>query len=248
MIERHLRLEQHAHPLHVRQQRKLELMVHMELPKIASLPLKDGQLLVSYAGLGKRCLDVVAVLVLLPIVVPVLLLLAAFVMLDGGRPFFGHLRIGRHGRDFQCWKIRTMVSDAEATLKHILATDPEAAAQWARDHKLLHDPRITRLGNFLRKSSLDELPQLWNVLRGDMSLVGPRPVTRDELDRYGETASVYLSVRPGVTGLWQVQGRNSIQYDDRVRLDRLYVQQLAFARDLNILVRTLSVVFARTGR
>jgi lipopolysaccharide/colanic/teichoic acid biosynthesis glycosyltransferase len=219
----------------------------MDLPENASLPLENGRPVVSYAGLGKRSLDVVVALLLLPIVFPLLFLLAVLVTLDGGRPFFGHVRVGRGGQTFRCWKIRTMVPDAEARLKHILATDAEAAAQWARDHKLLRDPRITWLGDFLRKSSLDELPQLWNVLRGDMSLVGPRPVTRVELDRYGEAASVYLSVRPGVTGLWQVQGRNSIQYEDRVQLDRLYVQRLALAQDLKILVRTVSVVLARTG-
>ncbi len=215
-----------------------------ELPSVATPSRRHA---FSYGRAGKRSFDLVAALILLPSVALLILLLAALVALDGGRPFFGHVRVGRGGQTFRCWKIRTMVPDAEARLTQLLATDPDAAAQWARDQKLLRDPRITWLGNFLRKTSLDELPQLWNVLRGEMSLVGPRPVTRVELGRYGEAASVYLSVRPGVTGLWQVQGRNSVQYDDRVRLDQQYVRQLALTQDLKILARTLSVVAARTG-
>ena len=201
----------------------------------------------SYAGAGKRTFDLVVAVLFLLTAVPVILILALLVALEGGRPFFGHSRIGRGGQTFRCWKIRTMLPDADARLKHILETDPAAAAEWARDHKLTNDPRITGLGRFLRKSSLDELPQLWNVVRGEMSLVGPRPVTTAELDRYGEVASAYLSVRPGLTGLWQVKGRNSTSYEDRVRLDQEYVQHLGLGEDLKILALTVSVVISQTG-
>jgi lipopolysaccharide/colanic/teichoic acid biosynthesis glycosyltransferase len=201
----------------------------------------------SYAGSGKRCLDVVAALVLLLTVGFVLILLALLVAADGGRPFFGHTRVGRGGRTFTCWKIRTMVPEAEAKLEQILRKDPAAAAQWAQYQKIDNDPRVTRLGRVLRRTSLDELPQLWNVLRGDMSLVGPRPVTPAELSRYGSAASDYISVRPGVTGLWQVQGRNSLTYDDRVLLDQQYAQGLTLRRDLRILAMTVSTVLAGTG-
>jgi lipopolysaccharide/colanic/teichoic acid biosynthesis glycosyltransferase len=140
-----------------------------------------------------------------------------------------------------------MVPEAEAKLEQILRKDAAAAAQWAQYQKIDNDPRVTRLGKVLRRTSLDELPQLWNVLRGDMSLVGPRPVTPAELSRYGSAASDYISVRPGVTGLWQVQGRNSLTYDDRVLLDQQYAQGLTLRRDLRILAMTVSTVLAGTG-
>ena len=141
-----------------------------------------------------------------------------------------------------------MVVGAEARLQDLLARDPVAAAEWARDFKLSVDPRVTRIGDFLRKSSLDELPQLWNVLRGEMSLVGPRPITEKELQRYGPYAQRYLSVRPGVTGLWQVSGRNDIEYVDRVRLDARYVDTISFGGDVGILLRTGLTILHMTGR
>jgi lipopolysaccharide/colanic/teichoic acid biosynthesis glycosyltransferase len=201
----------------------------------------------SYAGWGKRSFDLLAVAILLLPVALVLVLLATLVRTDGGRPFFGHARVGRDGRIFTCWKIRTMVPDAEARLEEVLRRDPEAAAQWAEYQKLDEDPRVTRFGNLLRRTSLDELPQLWNVLRGDMSLVGPRPVTRAELERYGSAASDYVSVRPGLTGLWQVEGRNALTYAERVVLDQQYARTLTFRLDLRILSKTVSAVLARTG-
>jgi lipopolysaccharide/colanic/teichoic acid biosynthesis glycosyltransferase len=140
-----------------------------------------------------------------------------------------------------------MVPDAEARLDEVLRRDPTAAAQWAQYQKLDNDPRVTRLGHLLRRTSLDELPQLWNVLRGDMSLVGPRPVTRAELERYGSAASDYVSVRPGLTGLWQVEGRNALTYEERVAMDRRYARKLTFRQDLRILAKTVAVVLARTG-
>jgi len=179
----------------------------------------------SYARSGKRTFDIVVTLLLLLAFLPLILLLAIAVAFDGGRPFFGHARVGRGGRMFSCWKLRSM----------------------ARDSKLRHDPRISPVGNILRRTSLDELPQLWNVLRGDMSLVGPRPVPHYEMERYGAAAPVYLSVRPGLTGLWQVSGRNSISYDNRVKLDQQYVHGLSFWNDLKILAMTVPAVLSRSG-
>jgi lipopolysaccharide/colanic/teichoic acid biosynthesis glycosyltransferase len=203
----------------------------------------------GYARAGKRSFDLAVSLFLLLTFLPVILVLVILVSLGGGgAPFFGHVRVGRGGRRFVCWKFRTMVPDAEARLATLLRADPEAAAEWARVQKLGKDPRVTPIGAFLRQTSLDELPQLWNVLRGEMSLVGPRPVTRAEIDRYGEAASDYLAVRPGITGLWQVQGRSSTSYEERVRMDRLYVRTVSFRRDLEILLATLPEVLARTGR
>ena len=202
----------------------------------------------SYARVGKRAFDITAGLLLLLLFAPAILLLGLLVSSDGGKPFISLRRVGRDGNHFACWKIRTMVVDAETRLAQILAQDPEAAAEWARDQKLVDDPRVTRLGKALRSTSLDELPQLWNVVRGDMSLVGPRPITDAEMVRYGDAGPYYISVRPGLTGLWQVQGRNSVSYDERVSLDVTYVSRLSFKNDISILFRTVGAVLNRTGR
>jgi undecaprenyl-phosphate galactose phosphotransferase len=160
-----------------------------------------------------------------------------------GRPvLFGHDRVGRGGRAFRCYKFRTMVPDADRVLAELLARDPEARATWARDYKLREDPRVTRIGAWLRRTSLDELPQLWNVLRGDMSLVGPRPVMAEELGRYGDAARYYLDVRPGLTGLWQISGRNDIDYPERVALDAWYIKNWSIWYDIVILAKTVRVV------
>lgn len=203
-----------------------------------------------YEAFGKRAFDLCLAVALTPIVAPVVLMLAFAVWAsDGGRPFFGHRRIGRSGRVFLCWKLRSMVPDAEARLAGHLSADPEAAAEWAVFHKLTDDPRVTRLGDFLRRTSLDELPQLWNVLRGDMSFVGPRPVTRDELDdHYGAARAVYNALRPGITGLWQVSGRNDLDYAERVSLDVRYAASIAFVRDVWIILCTAGVIVRPTGR
>jgi lipopolysaccharide/colanic/teichoic acid biosynthesis glycosyltransferase len=200
-----------------------------------------------YRAAGKRALDILLVAAILPAALPILALLLCLTWLDGGRPVYSQPRVGRNGRVFRCHKIRTMLPDAEARLKAILAADPRLAAQWAADRKLTADPRVTRIGSFLRRSSLDELPQLWNVLRGDMSLVGPRPVVPDELPRYGQAAGDYTSVRPGLSGLWQVTGRNGTTYADRVALDRAYVRAQSLRLDLRILLRTVGVVLHGTG-
>ena len=204
----------------------------------------------AYEAGGKRLMDMVIALALVPIVAPVVLTLAAMVWArDGGAPFFGHVRTGRNGKPFHCWKIRTMVRDAQERLARHLAENPEAAAEWAATRKLTDDPRITAVGNFLRKTSLDELPQLWNVLRGEMSFVGPRPVPDDELtELYGPARSVYCAMKPGITGLWQVSGRNDVSYAQRVSLDIEYLRRMAPGFDLWVMLRTALVIVRPTGR
>lgn len=188
-------------------------------------------------------------LLLLVLFAPLLLAIAWRIAREDGSPvLFGHYRVGRNGELFRCLKFRTMARDADEILRQLLATDPVARAEWERDHKLHDDPRITRCGRFLRRTSLDELPQLINVLRGEMNLVGPRPIVVHELRRYGQTKFHYLSVRPGMTGLWQVSGRNRTSYEDRVLLDRTYVERQSVWLDCVILARTVPVVlFHHTG-
>lgn len=201
-----------------------------------------------YGIFGKRLVDVTLALALLPMIAPVIIGLWLLSRRDGGPGFFGHTRIGRNGQAFTCWKIRTMVHGAEEILADHLKTDAKAAQEWARDRKLTNDPRITRFGDFLRRSSLDELPQIWNVLRGEMSFVGPRPIVRCELSRYGASAGAYLNQRPGITGLWQVSGRNDVSYQERVSLDVDYLHKRTFGLDLKLIMMTGRCVLARTGR
>lgn len=163
-----------------------------------------------------------------------------------GAVFFGHERIGMNGKPFNCWKFRTMVHNSREVLEQLLASDPAARAEWDKDFKLKNDPRITRIGVFLRKTSLDEIPQLWNVLKGEMSLVGPRPIIQAELERYAERVDFYLEARPGLTGLWQVSGRNETTYAERVALDAWYVKNWNLWYDIAILCKTVRTVL--TGR
>lgn len=187
-------------------------------------------------------------MLLLVLVAPVMMCVGALIWWRDGTPVcFGHFRVGRGGQLFRCLKFRTMAKDAVRRLEELLARDANARAEWERDHKLTDDPRITPIGRFLRRTSLDELPQLINVLRGEMSLVGPRPITVDELDRYGRARWHYLSVTPGVTGLWQVSGRNELSYAERVDLDCYYVENRTLLFDLVILLRTVRVVLLRAG-
>ena len=201
-----------------------------------------------YAKFGKRSFDIVFALMLLPILTPVICMLWAVVRLDGGPGFFGHTRIGRNGQPFKCWKVRSMVVDAETRLQSHLDANPDAAAEWERDHKLTDDPRVNRLGRILRKTSLDELPQILNVLKGEMSFVGPRPIVTKELKKYGSSVSSYLAQKPGVTGLWQVSGRNDISYEERVALDTSYLSRRSFGLDLKIILKTCTAVLGTTGR
>lgn len=200
-----------------------------------------------YAHWGKRIFDILGTLLLLPTVLPLMVILLIFVALDGGKPVFSHARVGKDGRIFRCFKIRTMVLDSDARLKKLLSEDPSAAEEWARDFKLRKDPRITRIGRLIRASSFDEFPQLWNVFRGDMSLVGPRPVTEAEIPLYGCHADAYRSVRPGMTGIWQVSGRNGLTFAERVELDRTYVARLSLWQDIKILFMTIPAVLRVTG-
>lgn len=166
---------------------------------------------------------------------------------DGGPAIFSQSRIGKDGRTFKCLKFRSMVIDAQARLEALLASNAEAAAEWARDQKLRKDPRITPLGRFIRKASFDELPQLFNVLRGEMSIVGPRPIIKDEIARYGANFGDYASVKPGITGLWQVSGRNSVSYDDRVAMDADYAANWSALGDLWIILKTVPAVLLSRG-
>lgn len=198
-----------------------------------------------YRTVLKRIFDVTVVVVFAPIVLPLVALLALLVARDGGRPFYSQLRVGRGGRTYRIWKLRTMVADADARLEAHLASDPAARAEWDSTQKLKHDPRITRFGRLLRKSSLDELPQLWNVLRGDMSLVGPRPMMPCQQDLYPGHA--YYRLRPGITGPWQVSERNASSFADRAWFDAGYDRDLSLVTDLRLLAATVRVVLRATG-
>ena len=195
----------------------------------------------------KRFGDIIGSLFLAVVFSPLILTVFIASLAYGESPLFRHRRVGRDGRLFDCLKFRTMVPNAERMLEQILASDPELRAEWDRDQKLKDDPRVTPLGKFLRSTSLDELPQLWNVVKGEMSLVGPRPVTREELLRYGRNAVIYTLVRPGVTGLWQVSGRNNAEYRRRVAMDVCYVKNQSAVLDTWILLKTILVVVTRHG-
>jgi exopolysaccharide production protein ExoY len=202
----------------------------------------------SAAGaVTKRLLDVVGAIVLGVVFSPLIVVIVFLMRRGGGSVIYKHRRVGRGGHMFACLKFRTMVPDADQVLRDLLEHDPELHAEWVRDHKLRHDPRVTRLGRFLRRTSLDELPQLVNVLRGEMSLVGPRPVVREELLRYGRNVGIYLAAKPGITGLWQVTGRNDTDYRRRVVLDTYYVRNQNLMLDLYILVKTTGVVLGGNG-
>ncbi|HWR53247.1 MAG TPA: sugar transferase [Bryobacteraceae bacterium] len=196
----------------------------------------------------KRAMDVAVALVLGVLALPLIAVIAAAILLESGGPvLFAHMRVGKGGRRFRLWKFRTMVVDGEEILRRHLARDPIRAREWALSHKLRNDPRVTRVGRLLRTTSLDELPQLWNVLRGDMSMVGPRPVVDEELNRYADAASLYLRVRPGLTGLWQVSGRNDTTYTRRVELDKRYIRSWSPALDALVLLKTVRVVIVGKG-
>ena len=199
------------------------------------------------AAVAKRLLDVIGAIVLGVVFSPLIVVIVFLMRKASGSVIYRHRRVGRGGRMFACLKFRTMVPDADQVLCDLLESNPELQAEWVRDHKLRNDPRVTRLGRFLRRTSLDELPQLLNVLRGEMSLVGPRPVVREELLRYGRNVGTYLAARPGITGLWQVTGRNNTDYRRRVVLDTYYVRNQNLLLDLYILCKTTGVVLGGKG-
>jgi len=193
----------------------------------------------------KRGLDVALVLIAAAPVVLVLAVCALLVAVDGGSPFYSQTRIGRFGKTFKLWKLRSMVTNADAALEKHLETNPDARVEWDRTQKLRDDPRITKIGHILRKTSLDELPQLWNVLKGDMSLVGPRPMMVDQQAIY--PGSAYYALRPGLTGFWQVSVRHESSFADRANYDADYLSKVTFAQDISVMWKTLSVVSKSTG-
>lgn len=195
----------------------------------------------------KRIFDIFVSIALITLLSPAFVYISWKVTRDGGSPIYGHERVGLRGLKFKCLKFRSMIINSKNVLEDLLATDPEAQAEWEKDFKLKNDPRITPIGHFLRKTSLDELPQLWNVLIGEMSLVGPRPVVEAELERYGDDVEYYLMTKPGMTGLWQVSGRNDTDYATRVYLDAWYVKNWSLWYDIAILFKTINVVLKRDG-
>ena len=196
----------------------------------------------------KAIFDFVVTLVGTVMISPILLFIALWIYKDSPGPvIFKHMRIGKNGKPFPCYKFRSMCVDAKIKLEELLETDPEAKAEWERDFKLRNDPRVTKSGAFLRKTSLDELPQIFNVLKGEMSLVGPRPIIQEELERYGEYVGDYLMVKPGITGMWQVSGRSDIDYEERVLLDSWYVRNWSVWTDIVMLFKTFKVVLLRKG-
>jgi Undecaprenyl-phosphate galactose phosphotransferase WbaP len=196
---------------------------------------------------AKRTFDIVGAVFLGLLLLPLIVAIITLIRIEGQPVLFSHKRIGRNGRPFHCVKFRTMVRNAEHVLRHLLNEHPELRDEWTKNFKLRNDPRITMTGRVLRLTSLDELPQLWNVLRGEMSLVGPRPIVRAELLRYGRNASRYLAVKPGLTGLWQVKGRNDTTYRRRVAMDKFYVQNQSVLLDIYILAATPAAVLKRNG-
>lgn len=201
----------------------------------------------GYRRSFKRLFDITACLLMLPAILPVIFILFVLSSWEGGAGFFGHLRCGQEGRKFRCWKIQTMVPNAEERLVVLLKSDEALRLEWKETQKLRKDPRVTRLGRVLRKTGLDELPQIWNILLGDMSLIGPRPITENELLRYGKHREAYDCVRPGITGLWQVSGRRGMSFENRVKHDRDYAEALSFKLDMHILFKTFGVIWRRNG-
>lgn len=202
-----------------------------------------------YTFIGKRCFDLFLALLLLPLFVPIILVTWMLTRLDGGPGFYSQVRVGKDKRIFKCWKVRTMVMDAETILRELCESDPEIAAEWHLNQKLENDPRITKIGKFLRATSLDELPQLWNVIRGDMTFVGPRPfmTSQEAMYRTAGGASYFL-MRPGITGSWQVFGRGETSFLDRIRFDDEYFETMSFKQDLKIIWKTVAVVIQHKGQ
>ncbi|MEM9534830.1 MAG: sugar transferase [Cyanobacteria bacterium P01_E01_bin.45] len=206
------------------------------------------QLLLPGPQLVKVCLTFFLTIVGGLMVLPLILLCGIAIKLDSRGPiFYGHTRIGKGGKLFKAWKFRSMYADGDRILEAYLEQYPEVREEWERDRKLKHDPRITRIGKWLRRTSLDELPQLWNVLLGEMSLVGPRPIIDEEVSLYGDKFDLYLKVLPGITGLWQVSGRSDTTYEERVELDEYYVRNWSVWLDIYILTKTIWVAIRAKG-
>ncbi|WP_232816601.1 sugar transferase [Paracoccus zhejiangensis] len=198
-----------------------------------------------YSRFMKRPIDILIVLLALPLVLPIALVVLVMIAKEGGSPFYTQMRLGKSGRSFRMWKFRSMVRNADQQLADYLDANPAAREEWDRSQKLKHDPRITSFGRFIRKSSLDELPQLWNVLIGDMSIVGPRPMMVDQAVHY--PGADYYHMRPGVTGLWQITDRNDSSFAERATFDAEYARTLSLSGDASIIARTFGVVLRCTG-
>ena len=200
----------------------------------------------TYRDRVKPVVDALFVILSLPVTLPVILFCAIALWLEGGQPFYRQDRLGQNGKIFSIWKLRTMVRDADQLLEACLAANPALRREWHATQKLKNDPRITRIGGLLRKTSLDELPQLFNVLKGEMSLVGPRPMLPDQLELYGDTRP-YFAMRPGITGVWQVSARNEKDFSYRADFDADYFESVSLMRDLTLMLKTVGVVVRRTG-
>jgi undecaprenyl-phosphate galactose phosphotransferase len=245
------------------------IMHHMKrvyvLPKISKLPLFNSEFFnsINHKGMAlyvknrllnpadrmiKEIFDKAVSFILLVVFLPILFILYIVVYISTkGHPLFKHKRVGQDGKKFNIYKFRTMRMDADKILKDLLENDSQKKAEWEKEYKLKDDPRVTRIGNFLRKTSLDELPQIINVFQGKMSLVGPRPIIDDEIAMYGDMFDYFKAVKPGITGLWQVSGRNDIAYDERVQLDVWYARNWSIELDIVILVKTVVIVLTRKG-
>lgn len=197
----------------------------------------------------KRTFDIFFSLFVLVFTFPLFFLIGLLIAVSSrGKIIYGHKRMGRGGTSFSCYKFRTMYADADIRLKELLKLDPALKAEWESSFKLKNDPRITPFGKFLRKTSLDEFPQFWNVIKGDLSVVGPRPVVEDEMVKYfNKRAAIVLSIRPGLTGLWQVSGRSNVSYEERIRLDEEYVKTQSFWLDLKLIAKTLPAILSSRG-
>ena len=196
----------------------------------------------------KRLIDLLLIVLALPILIPVMLILAIGVKITSPGPvFYGHKRVGKNGKEIKCWKFRSMYKNSAEMLEEILRTNPQMKEEWEKDRKFVNDPRVTKFGSFLRKTSLDELPQLFNILLGQMSFVGPRPVTSEEIEKYGENAEYVLSVTPGLSGMWQISGRSDTGYEERINLDSFYIQNWSIWLDIWILIKTVWVVINGKG-
>ena len=214
-------------------------------PPVLDAPVRAKARATLYRLFGKRSLDLLLVVAAAPAVLLFIVVLALIIARDGGSPFFSQMRIGKDGRPYRMWKLRTMVVDADARLEAHIAADHSAREEWDRTQKLRNDPRITRFGRILRKTSLDELPQLWNVLKGDMSLVGPRPMLPSQQPLY--PGSAYYRLRPGITGMWQVSSRNNSEFVERAVYDQEYERRMSLRTDLRLILATLFVVMQGTG-